>query len=222
MAEYKVVEKFVSINGEGFRAGELAVFIRFMGCNLNCSYCDTAWANQEDTAYTLMTELQIYQYIKETRIKNVTLTGGEPLLDPNIMELLQLLSKDHELHVEIETNGSIDISTFSCLAKPPSFTMDYKLPGSLMEASMLISNFSYLTMKDTIKFVVGSIEDMDRAREIIGRMELTRRCHVYLSAIYGKIKLEDVVEYMKEHKMNHVVLQLQMHKVIWTPDKRCV
>lgn len=222
MPQYKVVEKFVSINGEGLRAGELSVFIRLMGCNLNCSYCDTAWANQEDTEYTLMTELQIYQYIQETRIKNVTLTGGEPLLDPRIMDLLQLLSKDHELRVEIETNGSMDISEFSRIANPPSFTMDYKLPGSLMEASMLISNFSFMTMKDTIKFVVGSIEDLDRAREIIGRMELTKRCHVYFSTIYGEIQLEDVVEYMKEHRMNDVVLQLQMHKVIWAPDKRGV
>ncbi len=222
MSPFKVVEKFVSINGEGLRAGELAVFIRFMGCNLNCSYCDTAWANQEDTEYTLMTELQIYRFIKETRIKNVTLTGGEPLLDPHIMDLLQLLSKDHELRVEIETNGSIDISEFSGIANPPSFTMDYKLPGSLMEASMLVSNFSFMTMRDTIKFVVGSIEDLERAREIIGRNELTGRCHVYLSTIYGKIKPEDVVEYMKKHGMNDVVLQLQMHKVIWAPDTRGV
>jgi len=222
MSQYKVVEKFVSINGEGLRAGELAVFIRFMGCNLNCSYCDTAWANQEETEYMLMTELQIYRYIKETGIKNVTLTGGEPLLDPHIIDLLQLLSKDPELYVEIETNGSIDISGYSRIADPPSFTMDYKLPGSLMEASMLTSNFSCLTMKDTIKFVVGSIDDLDRAREIIGRNELTGRCHVYLSTIYGKVQLHEVVEYMKKHRMNDVVLQLQMHKVIWAPDQRGV
>ncbi len=222
MAQYKVAEKFVSINGEGIRAGELAVFIRFMGCNLNCIYCDTAWANQESAPYTLMSEEQIYQYIKETGMKNVTLTGGEPLLDPNILQLLQFLSEDKELQVEIETNGSIDLSAFSQISNPPSFTMDYKLPGSLMEASMLVSNFSFLTMKDTVKFVAGSIEDLDRAREIIRRIELTERCHVYLSTVFGKIDLEEVVDYMKKHRMNDVVLQLQMHKVIWAAGRRGV
>ena len=59
MAEYKVVEKFVSINGEGTRAGELAVFIRMKGCNLDCRYCDTKWANQEDASYEIMTEEDI-------------------------------------------------------------------------------------------------------------------------------------------------------------------
>lgn len=222
MPQYKVVEKFVSINGEGTRAGELAVFIRFMGCNLNCSYCDTAWANQESAAYTLMTEEQIYRYIKGTGTKNVTLTGGEPLLDPNILQLLQLLSEDKELLVEIETNGSIDLSAFTQISNPPSFTMDYKLPGSLMEASMLVSNFSFLTMNDTIKFVAGSIEDLDRAREIIGRLELTERCRVYLSAAYGKIDWEEIVDYMKKYRMNDVALQLQLHKVIWAANRRGV
>ena len=77
---YQVVEKFVSINGEGRRAGELAVFIRMKGCNLHCSYCDTYWANESDCESTEMTADEIISYIEESRIRNITLTGGEPLL----------------------------------------------------------------------------------------------------------------------------------------------
>ena len=79
MATYSVVEKFISINGESTKAGQLAVFIRFAGCNLNCNYCDTKWANEKDVSYETLTEFEIYDYIKSTGVTNVTLTGGEPL-----------------------------------------------------------------------------------------------------------------------------------------------
>ena len=222
MAKYKVVEKFVSINGEGVLAGQLAVFIRFQGCNLNCSYCDTSWANQQDALYTEMMEQEIYQYIKETGVRNVTLTGGEPLLNHEIIYLLQLLTEDKDLNIEIETNGSIDLLEYAKISDSISFTMDYKLPGSLMESKMLVTNFDILTRKDTVKFVVGSIEDLDCAKEIMKKYHLIDKCHVYLSTIYGKIDLKNVVEYMIENKMNGVNLQLQMHKIIWEPNKRGV
>ncbi len=222
MAQYKVVEKFVSINGEGILAGQLAVFIRFQGCNLSCSFCDTAWANEDDAAFTFMTEQQIIDYIKETGIKNVTLTGGEPLLVPDILQLLQLLATDQFLHIEIETNGSIDLNSFAGINNPPAFTMDYKLPGSLMEAKMLVSNFTLLTKKDTVKFVVGNNEDLSRAKEVIKAYDLTMKCHIYISPVFGKINLEEIVDYLIQNRMNGVTMQLQMHKVIWDPNKRGV
>ena len=106
---FKVVEKFVSVNGEGPSSGQLAVFIRFAGCNLNCSYCDTTWANEKNVPYELMSADDIYKYIKSTEVRNITLTGGEPLLQEGILELLELLSKDKELNIEIETNGSVPL-----------------------------------------------------------------------------------------------------------------
>lgn len=222
MAQYKVVEKFVSINGEGVFAGQLAVFIRFQGCNLSCSFCDTTWANEDDAVFTLMTEQQIIDYIKETGIKNVTLTGGEPLLVPDILQLLQLLGADQFLHIEIETNGSVELNSFTGIKNPPAFTMDYKLPGSLMEDKMLVSNFALLTKKDTIKFVVGSKEDLNRAKEVIEEYDLTTKCHIYISPVFGKINLEEIVDYLIQNRMNDVTMQLQMHKVIWDPNKRGV
>lgn len=222
MANYKVVEKFISLNGEGILAGQPAVFIRFHGCNLSCSYCDTTWANEKDAPFSLMTEEEIYEYIKESGIKNVTLTGGEPLLVPNIGQLLKLLSTNQDIHVEIETNGSIDLSPFANIPNSPSFTMDYKLPSSFMEDKMLASNFQILRKKDAVKFVVGNREDLNRAREVIYEYDLTSRCHVLISPVYGKIQLAEIADYLIEHGMNNVAMQLQMHKIIWGPNERGV
>jgi 7-carboxy-7-deazaguanine synthase len=220
--KFKVVEKFVSINGEGPLAGQLAIFIRFAGCNLNCSYCDTSWANQIDASYKLMTSDEIYEYIKFMGIRNVTLTGGEPLLQEGIMELLELLGKDKELYIEIETNGSVLLNKFVDLENPPSFTMDYKLPSSGMEALMALENFEYLSSKDTVKFVSGSMEDLEKAKQIIENYSLINKTRVYLSPVFGKIQLDEIVEFMIDNRLNGINLQVQLHKIIWDPNKRGV
>ena len=129
MYRYNIAEKFVSINGEGRKAGQPAVFIRFKGCNLNCSYCDTFWANSDNCPAEMMTANDILVYIQKTGISNVTLTGGEPLIQTGIYELIDLLCQNG-LDVEIETNGSEDISPFRQMKIMPSFTLDYKLPSS--------------------------------------------------------------------------------------------
>ncbi len=213
--DFKVVERFVSINGEGRRSGQLAIFIRFAGCNLNCSYCDTLWANEKDVSYELISSKDIYDYIKSQKIKNVTLTGGEPLMQKGIVELLKVLSKDKELYVEIETNGSVLLDEFLDIENSPSFTMDYKLPSSNMENKMALDNFRYLTNKDTVKFVSGSIEDLEKAKEIIKKYNLVNTTNIYISPVLGKINLDTIVEFMKNNKMNGVNLQLQLHKIIW-------
>ncbi|GAE02103.1 radical SAM domain-containing protein [Clostridium botulinum B str. Osaka05] len=220
--DFKVVERFVSINGEGRRSGQLAIFIRFAGCNLNCSYCDTLWANEKDVSYELISSKDIYDYIKSQKIKNVTITGGEPLMQKGIVELLKLLSKDKELYVEIETNGSVLLDEFLDIENSPSFTMDYKLPSSNMENKMALDNFRYLTNKDTVKFVSGSIEDLEKVKEIIKKYNLVNTTNVYISPVFGKINLDTIVEFMKNNKMNGVNLQLQLHKIIWNPNKKGV
>jgi 7-carboxy-7-deazaguanine synthase len=221
--KYKVVEKFISINGEGNLSGQLAVFIRFAGCNLSCSYCDTSWANKEDVKYELMSGNELYDYIKSKRIRNVTLTGGEPLLQDGIYELLALLASDICLRVEIETNGSVDISRFSSISpESPVFTMDYKLPSSGMEDKMLLNNFNYLKQKDAVKFVVGSSDDLDKVKYLIEKYNLPGKCNVHLSPVFGRIEMETIVEFMKQNEMNLVRLQPQLHKFIWHPDARGV
>lgn len=222
MAKYKVAERFVSINGESVKAGELAVFIRFTGCNLNCSYCDTKWANEADAPYEELTDEEIYDYIKRTGVRNVTLTGGEPLIQKDIDKLLLMLAMDEELQVEVETNGSVDIAEFKALTDRVAFTFDYKLPGSGMESNMCFSNYNYIDKKDAVKFVSGSIKDLETARDIIHEWALDIKSNVYISPVYGKINPEDIVDFMIENEMNGVKLQLQLHKYIWDPEMRGV
>ena len=87
---------------------------------------------------------------------------------------------------------------------------------------MLVENFSYLTLRDSVKFVVGDKRDLARAEEIIKDYGLTDRCRVYFSPVFGKIEPEEIVEFMKERKLNGVRLQLQLHKIIWNPNMRGV
>ena len=218
---FKVAEKFVSINGEGPRAGELAVFLRFCGCNLDCGYCDTSWANTADVKYGLASAEELVAYVKSTGVKNVTLTGGEPLLQEDIARLIVLLGESGA-EVEIETNGSVPLQDIVSLSPRPSVTADYKLPSSGMEKYMLTENFSYLTLRDAVKFVVGGMCDLVRAEEIINRYSLTDRCRVYFSPVFGKIKPVEIADFMKERNLNGVRLQLQLHKIIWNPDMRGV
>lgn len=222
MGKYRVVEKFVSINGEAKKAGELACFIRFAGCNLGCVYCDTAWANEAKAPFEILSEEEIYEYVKSTGIRNVTLTGGEPLLQDNIERLLKLFARDKDLCIEIETNGSISIEKYQGIGDNISFTVDYKLPDSGMENKMLSDNYRNVTDRDTVKFVASSINDLDRAKEIIQRYKLTEKTQVYLSTCFGKLDPGTVVDYMIENRLNKVRLQLQLHKFIWEPDRKGV
>ena len=183
----KVVEMFASINGEGPCAGELALFVRFQGCNLRCSYCDTMWANEPDCPYAEQTPDEIVDTI---------LQSGK-------------------------TNGAVALAPF-CDAARPVFTMDYKLPSSGWERAMRVENFALLQQEDTVKFVCGSAEDLERAAQVIAEQELTKRCHVYLSPVFGAIKPAEMVEYMLAQRLNGVRLQLQLHKFIWAPDRRGV
>ncbi len=219
---YNVCECFTSINGEGPSAGFPAVFIRFAGCNLNCSYCDTRWANEEDVPAERMTAADIAQYIRASGLTHVTLTGGEPLLRDGMPELVETLYDIPGLKIEIETNGSIDLSVLDSCKMRPLFIMDYKLPGSGMENAMCCSNFSLLGEKDAVKFVAGSREDLDRALHVIRQYHLAGRTQLYFSPVFGRIDPKEIVSFLIRHQLNEARLQLQMHKFIWDPMQRGV
>lgn len=239
MEKFRVVEHFVSINGEGRRAGELSMFIRFAGCNLDCRYCDTRWANKPNVSYESYTVDEMFNLINDSGVKNVTLTGGEPLIQDNMPILLNMLRKNPTLRVEIETNGSIDITLFFAIGESDknqddaaftidkqdnvTFTIDYKMASSGMEGRMCFSNYQNLRSSDTVKFVVASQMDLIRAKEIIEEYRLIEKgCAIYFSPCFGEIEPLQIVEFLVKHRMNDVKLQLQLHKFIWEPDKRGV
>lgn len=215
----RIIEKFISINGEGMKQGELAIFIRLAGCNLRCTYCDTTYSFINPT-YTEETIEEIVNYCIASGINNITLTGGEPLIHSDVEELIRELYKN-KFNIEVETNGSIDISKYKDLDKI-SFTLDYKTGCSKMSKFMNFENYKYLKPIDSIKFVCGSCDDLNESLDIINKYDLVGKCNLIFSPVWGDIEFEEIVEFMKEHKLNQCRMQLQIHKIIWDKDTKGV
>lgn len=217
---YQLAEHFISINGEGQMAGALALFLRFAGCNLRCDWCDTAWACGKDAPHETVPLSRIVQIAEDAAaqgVKTVTLTGGEPLLQEHIADVMERLGR-MGLRVEVETNGAVPLKPF--LRCGACFTMDYKLPSSRMEQHMCTENFALLRESDTVKFVCGSRADVFRAKEIAAQYK--PQCPLYLSPVFGRIDPAEIVEIMKDEHMGNFRLQLQLHKFIWDPNARGV
>lgn len=227
---YPVVEKFVSVNGEGQRAGELAAFVRFAGCNLSCSYCDTAWANDSAARVEQVSLEDVLEWVRAQKVACVTLTGGEPTLQSGLPALVEALLHEEGpcgcgLWVEIETNGSVDLARLKLLREKLesdskafgvlSLTVDYKLPSSGAEGEMRASNYATLGNHDTVKFVCGCTDDLERAYEVAQEFDLPGRVPVYLSPVFGRIEPSEIVQFMISHSMNWAHIQLQLHKIIW-------
>lgn len=224
MRKFNIVEKFVSIDGEGPMAGSLATFIRFKGCNLRCSWCDTSYSWEATEKSEEMSADGIYSYIKEKKINHVTLTGGEPLIQEGIMDLIKLLSEDKSLLVHIETNGTVDITPFKTVYTSSNlrYIIDYKLPSSTMTKYMEPRNLDVVGENDVYKFVIGSKNDLNKAYELIKKHDLDKKCQVYLSPVTDYIEPSVIVDFMKENLLKDVKLQLQLHKIIWDKNRRGV
>ncbi len=232
-----VAEKFVSINGEGQCTGKLAAFIRFTGCNLRCTWCDTMWANGSAAGEAAQESsiADLVAWVRTTGVECITLTGGEPTLQPALPQLISALLAEpgpsgRGLRVEIETNGSVDLAKLVDLRRGCegacrgllTFTVDWKLPVSGQEGAMLPANFAMLDMRDTVKFVCGSTSDLDRMLDVACNLKLPGRVPVYVSPVFGSIKPSDIVEFAIAHKLTWATVQLQMHKIIWPNTERGV
>ena len=136
--------------------------------------------------------------------------------------MLLAFELEDDVRVEIETNGSVDIAEFKALGGNVSYTLDYKCPSSGMENDMCLANYNYIDKNDSVKFVVGSQEDLEKCFEIVREYALDEKTRVFISPVYGSIDPADIVDFMIENDMNDVKLQLQLHKFIWNPEERGV
>ena len=222
----KVVEIFNSIEGEGIRAGLPATFIRLYGCNLDCSYCDTRYASQkyadqDGNGYTIMSVNEIVNNVDIYGCLNVTITGGEPMIHPGFEELLNRLVDDG-YYVNVETNGTVPVpERYTRIYKgaPVIFTMDYKCPSSGMEKAMNMDVIKTLRYRDVLKFVVGCQKDLEAMLEVV---EVVETPQIFVSPVFGQIEPSEIVDFILEHKLYNCRVQLQLHKFIWSPDKRGV
>ena len=210
----RVTEIFHSIQGESSFTGQPCVFIRLTGCPLRCTWCDTAYAFFG--GHELSIE-QILATVDSYDCRLVEVTGGEPLAQPEVFSLIRKLGdRGHE--VLIETSGAIDTAQVDTRAH---IILDVKCPGSGMSDRMHWPNVTRLTMKDEAKFVLLDRSDYEWACDILARYELAKRCVVLMSPVFGSLDPRQLAEWVLADRLP-VRLQLQLHKLIWTPDMRGV
>ena len=208
-------EIYHSIQGESTWAGSPCVFVRLTFCDLRCNYCDTDYAFYEGNKRNLG---EILDTIATYRCPLVEITGGEPLLQKNVLPLMSMLC-DSGYTVLLETSGAHDISKVDPRVHR---IMDLKTPGSGEVDKNLWSNIDHLKGGDEVKFVMGSREDYEWSRDKVQSYKLPSRCGVVLfSPIFGRIDPRQIVEWILADKLN-VRFQLQMHKFIWKPTQRGV
>jgi 7-carboxy-7-deazaguanine synthase len=210
----KVNEIYYSIQGESTKAGLPCVFVRLTFCNLRCTYCDTEYAFYEGNDLTIE---QILQEVKKYDCNLVEVTGGEPLFQKECLDLLKVLC-DEGMEVLLETGGSLSIKNIDQRVK---IIMDLKCPSSGMLKKNLYKNIEYLKAVDEVKFVIGSREDYDWTKEILSKHNLTEKCAVLFSVVFGELDPLTLVQWILEDKLN-VRFQLQMHKFIWDPAAKGV
>ena len=203
----RVNEIFYSIQGESSRAGEPCVFVRMTGCGLRCTYCDTEYAFYEGEDRSIN---EIIEEVESFECKLVELTGGEPLEQEGVYALMdELLQKGYDLM--IETGGHIDISRVDARVKR---IVDLKTPSSGMMKRNRYENIAHLTKHDEVKFVIGSREDYEWAKQAIIQHDLLKRCEILFSPSHGELPNQALADWILEDRLP-VRFQLQLHKYIW-------
>lgn len=209
----RVTEIFFSIQGEGTRAGLPCVFVRFTGCDLRCSYCDTAYAFHGGRD---LSRAEIVAEVARHPCRLVLLTGGEPLLQRELPELARdLLARGFE--VTVETHGQRPLD-----ALPPEVVriVDVKTPGS----GEVTTDFGYLDRlapHDEVKFVVASEDDWRWSLDVIRRHGLDRKAALLVSPVHGAVDPRELARWILESGVP-ARLNLQLHKIVWGRDARGV
>lgn len=203
----RINEIFQSLQGEANTVGYRTVFVRLTGCPLRCQYCDTEYAFHSGDWFDIDT---IVRKVCEYGTRHVCVTGGEPLAQPNCLELLTRLC-DSGLAVSLETSGALDIEPVDTRV---SRVVDVKTPGSGESSRNFLGNFARLTERDQLKFVICSREDFDWSKAFVSAHDLTARCQVFFSPSYTQVSPTALAEWLLADRLD-VRFQLQLHKILW-------
>ena len=207
MTQLKVFEIFYSLQGESSRVGLPTIFIRLSGCPMRCHYCDTAYAFQGGL---MMGMDDIMSSIKKYDTRYVTVTGGEPLAQKEVLNLLKTLA-DSDYEVSLETGGGLSIKEVDPRVK---IILDIKTPESGEEKKNHWENLEVINSKDEIKFVLCSRGDYEWAKQILDQYQLTEKCEILFSPVYQKLNATDLGNWILKDQL-HVRMQIQLHKLLW-------
>ncbi|MEE8127204.1 MAG: radical SAM protein [Nitrospinaceae bacterium] len=205
-----VNEIFKSIQGESSFTGLPCIFIRLTGCNLRCTWCDTEYAFYEGKPKSVK---EIVDAINPLGVPLVEITGGEPLLQDEVYDLMNaLLEKNYQ--VLVETGGGVSVE------KVPERVikiLDIKCPGSGEVSKNLWGNLDHLNPHDEVKFVLADRADYKWSRKILDRTNIHKKVQVLFSPVYDRLDLKELAAWVLEDNLP-VRVQTQLHKVIWGKD----
>ncbi len=203
----KITEIFYSLQGETRTVGLPTVFIRLTGCPLRCQYCDTAYAFSGGQNKSIE---EILSAVEKYHTKYVTVTGGEPLAQPDCFNLLTQLC-DRGYLVSLETSGAISIVDVDPRVVK---IVDIKTPDSLESSKNKIENIAHLLPQDQIKFVICDRSDYDWSKKIISQFALDKKCEILFSPSYQQLHYADLADWILADQLP-VRFQVQLHKIIW-------
>jgi 7-carboxy-7-deazaguanine synthase len=213
----RITEIFSSIQGESTHAGRPCTFVRTTGCDQRCVWCDTAYAFEGGTEYDLDALLA---EVAARPARLVEVTGGEPLLQPDVPAFLTALC-DRGYEVLLETGGSLPIAGLDPRVKR---IVDLKCPGSGMTDRIRWENLEHLKPGDELKFVIADRGDYEWARDVVRAHDLDGAdspVAVLFGTAFDLLPPRALAEWMLEDRMR-VRMQVQMHKTIWAPETRGV
>jgi 7-carboxy-7-deazaguanine synthase len=203
----RITEIFYSLQGETRTVGLPTVFVRLTGCPLRCQYCDSAYAFTGGDWWSLP---DILEKVASFEPQYITVSGGEPLAQPNCIPLLQQLC-DAGYQVSLETSGALDISKVDPRVMK---VVDLKTPGSLEMDKNLYNNIEHITPHDQIKFVICDRPDYDWAKAKLNEYQLSEKCEVLFSPSYTQLPLNTLADWILADRLP-VRMQIQLHKYIW-------
>ncbi len=209
-----VNEIYRSLQGESTFAGLPCVFARLTACHLRCAYCDTAHAFGQGEPLTLD---EVIGRVLGFGDRLVEVTGGEPLLQPEVFPLMTRLA-DAGRTVLLETSGALDIAPVDPRVR---VILDVKTPGSGEAGANLRSNLDLLKPTDEVKFVVCGRSDFDWAVDRVRSLDLLDRCPVLFAGSAGRVEPTKLAAWILESGLP-LRLQVQLHKLLWGPDTRGV
>ena len=206
-ARLKLTEIFRSLQGEADSVGIPTVFVRLTGCPLRCGYCDTAYAFHGGQWWSLP---DILARVRELEASHVCVTGGEPLAQPAVGELLVALC-DAGYRVSLETSGAMPLRRVDPRVIK---VVDVKTPGSGEEGRNLYDELATLRGTDLVKFVIVDRADYEWSRSQLRARALAERCSVLFSPSHGQLPARDLADWILEDRLP-VRFQIQLHKYLW-------
>jgi 7-carboxy-7-deazaguanine synthase len=213
--ELLIHEIYRSVQGESTFAGLPCVFVRTAVCDLRCAWCDTPHAFNRGER---MSRADVLAKAISYDCPLVEITGGEPLLQPDMFPLMAELC-DAGRTVLLETSGAHDISAVD---RRVHIIMDLKCPDSGECPRNRWANLDALKPGDEIKFVIASRADWDWAERVIREHRLDERFACLVSCVFDSVTPVEVVEWLLASGLQRVRFQLQMHKYVWDPKARGV